>query len=165
MPFFEEINEYRRVSPQPLSGRLPLNDVVLQEKGEEEFNIIIPDVKKVPVKMGVSSLLDDYDVKKQGSVFEKKYDEEQTSGADFGTLIHGFLQHYDYKEKLSVSQTARLLLEGGFLTKEECERVMGFSEKLERFLSSNTAKRIARSPEIYKELPFSLAVKAARDGL
>ena len=164
MPFFEEINEYRRVSPQPLSERLPLNDVVLQEKGEEEFNIIIPDVKKVPVKMGVSSLLDDYDVKKQGSVFEKKYDEEQTSGADFGTLIHGFLQHYDYKEKRSVSQTARLLLEGGFLTKEECERVMSFSEKLERFLSSNTAKRIARSPEIYKELPFCLAVKAQEMG-
>lgn len=89
-------------------------------------------------------------------------EEKQISAAGRGTLYHSVLEHMDigkaYKEGLPyVENLLKSMVEKEILTEKEAAVLE--SNKLQAFITSDLAARIANSPAVYKEKRFNLLTK------
>ncbi len=87
------------------------------------------------------------------------YEEKGISSVERGSIYHAVLEHMDiakaYKEGLSyVENLLKSMVEKEMLTEKEIEVVE--ISKLESFITSNIACRIASSPAVHKEKRFNL---------
>lgn len=138
-----------------------------EAKKENPPEVILANFERIPVKMGVSSLLSPYENEETSSPLNAVYEQEEgetagqgliSAGAEFGTMIHAFLQHYDYRNMPSVESQLKELKQKKLFSEEECKSVLGFRKELEAFLKSDVAKRIGAADEVLRELPFSIGV-------
>lgn len=149
-------------------------DVTLEELEEklcdtEKAHILQYDVNRVPVKMGVSSLLSPYEKMQQRKPMVTQYPGQEplknSRGADFGTLIHSFFQYYDYKTMPTVEECLKMAREKELFTQDDCDTIRSFGRQIEGFLSTELVKRISNADEVLKELPFSIGVSARELGI
>ncbi|MBC8538590.1 UvrD-helicase domain-containing protein [Christensenellaceae bacterium NSJ-63] len=123
------------------------------------------DAEEVPVKIGVSSILE-----KDGEeppVLRPAGARPKFSGARLGTLIHLFMQHLDFSARTAAEAEAQMeeMCRRRLISPEECRVLKRQSGLIAKFLMSDMAYRIRRSPRVLREVPFSLGVPAYETGL
>lgn len=125
--------------------------------------------QSIPAKMSVTELkrLIEFDDTMSLNLLEDKYETktyrrpnfEQTkkiSGAEYGTIMHSLMQRLDLNKDLSskgIREQLNLMTEAKIFTPEQAEVVS--VNKAARFFKSSIGKRMLKSTEIYRELPFS----------
>ena len=151
--------------------RAALEDVISAAKAQTPVNVLHPHFNDIPVKLGVSSLLSAYESDGSTQRPEQPMLDEAPAegrrvncGTDFGTLVHAFLQHYDYKNRPSIAETIETLKERRLLDDADAAQILEFEGALARFIHSPMADRIAAADELLRELPFSIGISARELG-
>ena len=139
-----------------------LNETILKDmSGQEGLEFSSYRSYRMPVTIGVSSLLpqDEY-----GNYVPsyRDYRDIEDGGAELGTIIHHFMEHIDFtidsEDKLE--KHAMELIDKRIMFEDEMDRVRPFYSRIMSFLRSGIADEIRRSPEVLREVQFSLSVKA-----
>lgn len=92
-------------------------------------------------------------------------EKKELSGAAKGTLLHRFLQHFDYKSSSTMQQIKEQMerqIQQGYFTVQEAESVR--LDKIWRFVRSTLGQRMVRAEErgeLYREQPFVFGIKAS----
>ena len=80
------------------------------------------------------------------------------TAADKGTILHKFMCYCDFKniQKNGVSHEIGRLIDRGFITKTEAKVIDRLA--IEKFIQSDLAKRIMKSPKVLREHRFSVNI-------
>lgn len=114
----------------------------------------------VSSKMTASSL-DDSDTNFEFITSSKPafMNKAEMTPAQRGTAMHTFMQFCDYENaKNNLDKEISRLLDSGFISKEQADCLQ--KDKLTSFFSSNFAKRMFNSDNIYREIKVSTFIKA-----
>ena len=87
----------------------------------------------------------------------------EISGAEFGTLMHGVMQHLNLDEKLdaeNISAQIDKMIDAQIFTVEQGEIVKRKIGNITKFFASKLGQRLLKANEIYRELPFSRRIDA-----
>lgn len=87
----------------------------------------------------------------------------EISGAEYGTLMHGVMQHLDFAGDLSragILQQIDEMIKFQMINPEHAEIVKRRAGSIANFFSSDIGKKAVNAQEIYRELPFSYFVEA-----
>lgn len=90
-------------------------------------------------------------------------EKEPLTGAQYGTIMHSVMQHIDYRGDSSqggVKAQVESFVRREILLPEHAEIVD--LHGVAGYLKSDIGKRMARSPKVRRELPFSIMLKARR---
>ncbi|WP_067729759.1 helicase-exonuclease AddAB subunit AddA [Oceanobacillus damuensis] len=88
--------------------------------------------------------------------------EKKITPAEKGTAMHTVMQHLPMSKPLTkkeIEEYVELLADKEILTRVEADIVD--SEAIEQFFLTDIAKLIMESPEVYREIPFSLTLPAS----
>ncbi len=174
LPAFEDTAEYFYPDGETVEVQeeyAGCEEIISAALSAQPVQILSPEFIKVPVKLGVSSLLSPYETMDQAVPFSPQYAEteapprDKNAGTDFGTLIHAFFQYYDYRTMPSVEECIQDIFKRQLLTVEDCSEIRSFKPEIDRFLLTDLAARISCADEIMKELPFSIGVSARELGM
>ena len=91
-----------------------------------------------------------------------KFDDKEYKGAQKGTIVHFFMEHFSFTSPLSVREQAENMLKCGLLSNGEFTSLP--FEHLESFASSDFAARMKKAPAIYRERPFCKIVPLEETG-
>ena len=117
--------------------------------------------EQLPLKVGVSSLLPEYNPEESGSR-RRNYEK---GGAEFGTLIHLFMEHADFHRFEGVYEQTERMNMALLITEKEQELILSFKKCIENFMSGEIAERICSAQRIMREVPFNISVRAQEIGL
>ena len=114
-----------------------------------------------PIKYSVTSLMPEYI---PADVPEQRPERKPMGGAEFGSLVHYFMEHADFKEFEGVDRQVERMISRRLITENEGEILKKFRQPLEAFFCGETAERIRRAEKVYRELPFNLSIPAKSAG-
>ncbi|MCM3399248.1 helicase-exonuclease AddAB subunit AddA [Oceanobacillus profundus] len=89
--------------------------------------------------------------------------ERQVTAAEKGTALHTVMQHLPIRKllkKKEIEETVEMLADKEILTRVEASVID--SEAIEQFFHSEIAERIMESPQVIREIPFSLTLPASK---
>lgn len=137
-------------------------DPIVLEQISSRFNFKYPSkqLKGIPAKISVSELVsndkgDKYNLMSRPAFMTNK----GLTPAERGTALHKFIQFADLKKaKENPRNQLDYLTENGYLTPDQANAVNIGS--IEKFLSSNLAKRMLKSSNILVEYKFTVNIKA-----
>lgn len=91
-----------------------------------------------------------------------KFDDKEYKGAQKGTIVHFFMEHFSFTSSLSVREQAENMLKKGILSSEEFASLP--FEHIEAFVSGEFAARMKKNPAIYRERPFCKIIPLEETG-
>jgi ATP-dependent helicase/nuclease subunit A len=87
---------------------------------------------------------------------------KESTASELGTLTHRFMQHVTLKPDITLDylrNERERLIQKELLEKEEAERLA--LDEIQAFFDSEIGRRFVDSPQIIRELPFSLSIKTS----
>ena len=106
-----------------------------------------------------------YEEREPEEIIPDFIEKKELSGAAKGTLLHRFLQHFDYKASSSLDQIKEQMeqqIQHGYFTVQEAQNIR--LDKIDRFIRSELGQRMVRADErgeLYREQPFVFGIKAS----
>lgn len=140
--------QYPFPDQEEIHGKLTVSELKRRSMESE-----IPDTEMMYEEAQVEEIIPDF--------IEKK----ELSGAAKGTLVHRFLEHFDYRRASTMQQIRAQLeeqIQSGYFSVSESENIN--LTKIFRFMKSPIGERMAaaeRRGELYREQPFVIGVKAS----
>ncbi|MBR4080061.1 MAG: UvrD-helicase domain-containing protein, partial [Christensenellaceae bacterium] len=127
---------------------------------EKPLPVYQPDTS--PMKYGVSALMPEYSF--ETSSAPQPVRSQNLGGTEFGSLVHYFMEHADFAAFEGVENQLGRMLGSSLITESEAQLLRKFTAQIESFFDGETAERIRRSSQVYREVPFNLSVSAKSVG-
>ncbi len=128
----------------------------------EEKPLALYQPDESPLKYGVSALMPEYNF--ETSSAPQPTNAQSMGGTEFGSLVHYFMEHANFEDFEGVENQLGRMLASQLITEAEAQLLRKFSAQIEAFFKGETAERIRRSPQVYREVPFNLSVSAKSVG-
>lgn len=91
-----------------------------------------------------------------------EFENKEYKGAQKGTVVHFFMEHFSFSSSLSVFEQAENMKKSGLLTEAEYNALP--LENLRIFAESDFAKRIANSQKVFRERSFCKIIPIEETG-
>ncbi len=90
------------------------------------------------------------------------FNDKEFKGAQKGTAVHYFMEHFDFKSSASVKEQSDEMFDRGILSKQEFDALP--IKKIEAFINSEFGARMKNADNIFKERSFCLVKKINSQG-
>ncbi|MBP9989745.1 MAG: helicase-exonuclease AddAB subunit AddA [Ruminococcus sp.] len=148
---------------ESLSVKASADDKLLDEiKKRIEYKYPYEELKNIKAKSAPSEFENtDFDTKYFAKTKPSFLSKTGMNPAQRGTAMHKFMEFFDYSsDDYSIDFQLEKMLENNHLTEDESNVLE--KDKLERFFSSEIAKRIKNSPLLLREKKVTVGIKAGK---
>lgn len=135
---------------------------MLEEKHPLEL-ISLPQTERIPAKVSVSAVKRSQQPGIRSFLQPQKVEEEEITGAQLGTLVHGMMEHI-VKNGGAFEAEAQRLLEANLVSPKEYEALLKNRAMVEGFLQSELYTRVKNATRVLFEQPFNMRIPAKEIG-
>ena len=135
------------------------------DQAEIHGKLTVSELKRRSMELEEPDDVSMYEEREPEEIIPDFIEKKELSGAAKGTLLHRFLQHFDYKASSSLDQIKEQMeqqIQHGYFTVQEAQNIR--LDKIDRFIRSELGQRMVRADErgeLYREQPFVFGIKAS----